>query len=178
MTGVEKDAELVERYRQRAISEEELFTALVDLYYPLLLSEAKKAGIDQRDAEDIAHDALLKSFRYVQRYDAPTSFRSVMLSRFRHHVAQRMHSKLPSAALRAEPFQPITADPQVLDLKNALDSLTPEERELLVLRFWEGRTLTEIASSMNLSFSATASRVSRVMAKLRTLLGSQSGSAS
>ena len=62
---------------------------------------------------------------------------------------------------------------QNIDLKNALDALTDEERAIITLRFFEDMTIEQVANVMNLNLSTTKSRLYRVLEKLKLSLGEE-----
>jgi RNA polymerase sigma factor (sigma-70 family) len=58
-----------------------------------------------------------------------------------------------------------------IDLRRALAQLSPEDRALLGLRYVAGLDAGEIGSTLGLSSSGVRSRLSRLVARLRTELG-------
>ena len=62
---------------------------------------------------------------------------------------------------------------QNIDLKNALDALTDEERAIITLHFFEDMTIEQVANVMNLNLSTTKSRLYRVLEKLKLSLGEE-----
>ncbi|MGW7176879.1 sigma-70 family RNA polymerase sigma factor, partial [Streptomyces xanthophaeus] len=64
------------------------------------------------------------------------------------------------------------ADPALrLTLIEALGRLAPKDRAVLVLRYWEDRSVEETADAMNVSSAAVRTRTSRALARLREQLG-------
>jgi RNA polymerase sigma-70 factor (ECF subfamily) len=70
---------------------------------------------------------------------------------------------LPESAGAGDPTGAISR----LDLANALSHLTPEDRELIALRFVVGMDSFEIAAARGTSASGTRARIARVLAQLR-----------
>lgn len=60
---------------------------------------------------------------------------------------------------------------QDIDLHQAIEALTEEERALITLRFFEDLTIEQVASVMNLNLSTTKSRLYRILEKLKLTLG-------
>ena len=54
-----------------------------------------------------------------------------------------------------------------LELKEAVDQLPAEERELIILRFYEDKQLSEIAEILQENLSTVKSRLYRTLRKLR-----------
>ena len=55
-------------------------------------------------------------------------------------------------------------------LRDALDKLKPSEREALVLRFVADLSHREIAAACNLDEAAARKRISRALARLRSVM--------
>ncbi len=70
------------------------------------------------------------------------------------------------AAVGPEP----AADDRQMALAEAVKTLSGEQQELLRMRFWEGKSLGEIARLRGESYSAVAVRVFRLLEKLRSRL--------
>ena len=56
-------------------------------------------------------------------------------------------------------------------LLQALGELPPQDRAVLVLRYWEDRSAEETAAVLRLSPSTVRSRSSRALARMRAVLG-------
>ena len=56
------------------------------------------------------------------------------------------------------------------DVERALDALSPEHREVLVLRFFEDQSEAQTAQALGCSAGTVKSHTSRALARLRTLL--------
>jgi RNA polymerase sigma factor (sigma-70 family) len=59
-----------------------------------------------------------------------------------------------------------------MTLLAALRRLAPQDRAVLVLRYWEDRSVEETADALRLSSTAVRSRSSRALERLRAVLGS------
>ncbi|WP_245879201.1 sigma-70 family RNA polymerase sigma factor, partial [Streptomyces reticuliscabiei] len=60
-------------------------------------------------------------------------------------------------------------------LVEALAQLPPKDRAVVVLRYWEDRSIEETAGAMNVTSGAVRSRCLRALARLRVLLGEELG---
>ena len=69
----------------------------------------------------------------------------------------------------AGPVRGAAAD-EGLDLRAALDRLSPGQRAVLVLRYWEGLDVNETASALRCSPGTVKSQTSSAIAALRRLL--------
>jgi hypothetical protein len=86
--------------------------------------------------------------------------------RRRRSASERPVGELPDSALLSGD------DPELrLALLGALDRLSPKDRAVVVLRYWEDRSIEETADAMNVSSAAVRTRSVRALTKLREQLG-------
>ncbi|GAA3031135.1 SigE family RNA polymerase sigma factor [Streptomyces glomeratus] len=134
-------------------------------------------GGDTHLAEDLVQETLGRVYlRWgrVSRADNPAGYAQTVLTRtFLAH--QRRHS---SRRERATDVLPEVPDPGTagdaplrLTLVDALGRLSAKDRAVVVLRYWEDRSIEETAAVMNTSSAAVRTRCVRALARLRTLLG-------
>jgi len=146
------------------------------------------------DAEDVMQDALLKTYRYVNRIHDPRAFRTwlyrtvrnacLMKRRRRVGEPQRMLSLdelLPSVdgdrSAVAEPAGP-ARNPESLAighalrrrLVNALKALPPDYRTIVFLREMEGLSTREVAGVLKISEPNVKMRLHRARLLLRKQL--------
>lgn len=116
-------------------------------------------------AEDIAHDALLQVYRRWDRLDAPGAYlRTVTLNAaFRWLRLQRRetaHADLPDrAAVPATDF---------VELASQLGRLTPRQRAVIVLRYYDGLSEVQIAEALGCRPGSVGPLLSRARNHLRT----------
>jgi RNA polymerase sigma-70 factor (ECF subfamily) len=75
----------------------------------------------------------------------------------------------------SSPSKAIIQIEQTRRLQEALDSLSPVDREILVLRHFEQLTNGEAAEVLNLDKSATSKRYMRAMVRLKDMLAAMPG---
>jgi RNA polymerase sigma-70 factor (sigma-E family) len=122
---------------------------------------------NHHDAEDLVQTTLFKAARAWHRMagDPEPYVRRIMynenVSRWRRRkVAEFATSDLP---------EPPTADTDVdtkIELQRALRALTPRQRTMLVLRFFEDLTEQRTAVVMGVSVSTVKSETRRALARL------------
>jgi RNA polymerase sigma factor (sigma-70 family) len=86
------------------------------------------------------------------------------------HKRLRSNRELPSEQL-PEGTAP-AGDPALrLALFEALSKLSPRDRAIVVLRYWEDRSVEETANVLGVRSGAVRTRSSRALQRLRSLLG-------
>jgi RNA polymerase sigma-70 factor (sigma-E family) len=130
---------------------------------------------DTHLAEDLVQETLGKMYMLwgrVSRIDNPAGYaqtvlvRAFLTHRRRRSASERPVGELPDSALLSGD------DPELrLALLGALDRLSPKDRAVVVLRYWEDRSIEETADAMNVSSAAVRTRSVRALTKLREQLG-------
>ncbi|MFI6035227.1 SigE family RNA polymerase sigma factor [Streptomyces sp. NPDC051315] len=133
---------------------------------------------DTHLAEDLVQETLGRLYlRWgrVSRAENPAGYAQTVLTRtFLAHQRRR------SSGERAVDVFPERADhaadvPLRLTLLQALGRLPAKDRAVLVLRYWEDRSIEETAGAMNASSAAVRTRCVRALGRLRELLGEDIG---
>ncbi len=142
---------------------------------PLFRSACLLTGGDLHLAEDLVQETLGRMHTLwgrVSRIDNPAAYaqtvlvRSFLTYRRRRSAAERPMGELPDSPLREG------EDTEVrLALLAALARLAPKDRAVVVLRYWEDRSVEQTADAMNVRSAAVRTRTTRALAKLREQLG-------
>ncbi|WP_354643088.1 SigE family RNA polymerase sigma factor [Kitasatospora camelliae] len=133
-------------------------------------------GGDAHLAEDLAQEALGRLFdrwRRISRMANPAGYaQTVLVNTFLSYRRRRSSGEHVTDTFAETGVS--DPDPALrVTLLRALAGLPPQDRAVLVLRFWEDRSVEETASALKLSASAVRSRSSRALARLREELGEQ-----
>jgi RNA polymerase sigma-70 factor (ECF subfamily) len=139
---------------------------------------------DMRDVEELTQDVFVRAFEHLSDYDPQRASFSTWLSCIAHNIAlnhlrNQGYDPLP---LNEEQYSPPDVPEWAQDetaneaerltlLDKAIDSLRPEERSLLHLRYYEGHSLGEIAEVMEVQAGPLANRLQRIRQKLSKLIG-------
>jgi RNA polymerase sigma-70 factor (sigma-E family) len=147
------------------------FTEFVHATGPRLYRSALLLTGDPHLAEDLlqtTYTRLFASWRRVQRAGNPVAYaRTTLTNVFLSHRRVRRNSELPTDELPEADSRPGYAPEDRLDLLTALRGLPPVDRTILVLRYWEDRSVGETAAALHLSESAVRTRASRALAQIR-----------
>ncbi|WP_371502444.1 SigE family RNA polymerase sigma factor [Kitasatospora sp. NBC_00374] len=131
-------------------------------------------GGDRHLAEDLVQEALSRMFvrwRRLSRLENPAGYaQTVLVNTFlslrrRRSSSERVTFEFPEIAVT-------DTDPALrLTLLRALQDVSAQDRAVLVLRFWEDRSVEETAAVLRLSATAVRSRSHRALNRIRALLG-------
>ena len=131
-------------------------------YYRLAYSYVHQ----EADALDIvregAYKAMLKADTLREESYAGTWIYRIMINEAKEYLRKNRKEYAEPGEIPAEEER--YGD---LELKEAVDQLPAEERELIILRFYEDKQLSEIAEILQENLSTVKSRLYRTLRKLR-----------
>ncbi|MGI5818803.1 MAG: RNA polymerase sigma factor [Armatimonadota bacterium] len=146
--------------------------ALGDLYdrhatalYRWLLAK----GLPRSDAEDLLSECFLA---LVDRGEGAAQIEDVRAYLFAVARNKLSHTAPETQALELVP-EPAT-NPESADgaaVREALADLPPEQREVVVLKVWQGHTFAEIGTLLGIPPNTASSRYRYALRKLRAILG-------
>ena len=159
--------------RGRGAGVDEEFTAVVASVSPQLHRKAWLLTTSSAAADDLVQTALAKAYvnwRRVSAADDPTAYVSaIVLKTFLTDRRRRSSSEVPVAEVAEA--EAVGHDPALrVTLLAALRTLAPVDRAVVVLRYWEDRSVEETAHTLHLSSAAVKNRSLRALAALRTQL--------
>jgi RNA polymerase sigma-70 factor (ECF subfamily) len=150
-----------------------------NLFAPLLMAIASRMLGGEREAQDLVHDVVLEAWLHAADFDATRgSLRSWLLVRLRSRAIDRMGR----VGLRTTPIDetddarlgtfslPIEQADQI-GLREAVDRLDPDVREVLELTYFRGMTADAIAQTSGTPVGTVRSRLARGLRHLRAALG-------
>lgn len=134
---------------------------------------------DARDAEEAAQDTFVRAFGSLSTFDPRRGSFASWIGRIAWNTALNALQGKGEVGLdllenidyldKLEDMEPDNRTLILLD--KAIDRLKPEERTLLHLRYYEGKTLGEIAEITDIETGPLASRLHRIRKKLSKLMG-------
>jgi RNA polymerase sigma-70 factor (sigma-E family) len=163
----------------RAASREAAFSEFAAAVAPRLFRSALLMCGDWHLAEDLVQTTLGKlyvAWPRVERADAPEAYaRGTLTKTFLSYKRVRRNAESPTMDVtdlaRVDPGADAGAR---LELFAALRTLEPVDRAIVVLRYWEDRSVSETARDVKMSEGAVRTRASRALARLRTELSDDS----
>lgn len=142
-----------------------------------LVGYAALFTVDRALAEDLVHDALVRTFArprdLTDVHTAEGYVRQAVRTTFLDHARKQRtwRSRAHLFAVADDAVSPEHATAAVLDVRAALAALPPRERACAVLRYFDDLPGAEIASELGLSPGAVKRYLSDATARLRVLLG-------
>jgi RNA polymerase sigma-70 factor, ECF subfamily len=172
------DAELVGRM---ARGDRAALAALYERHAGRLLALLLRILADRAEAQDLLHDVFLEAWRHAGTYSAERGTVSawlVLRARSRAIDRRRSAPRTRSVSLEGsdlpEPGDP-SADPgRIHDQKRLGDVfsvMSAEEREVILLGYFEGLSSSEIAERIAKPIGTVKSRTRSALEKLRGALG-------
>jgi RNA polymerase sigma-70 factor (sigma-E family) len=124
---------------------------------------------DRSLAEDLLQTALTKAWPHFDRVSRNGSFeayvRRTMFTTYAGWRGRRWHGEIPTGDLPETGRTDEAPDP---DLLRALAELSPRQRAVVVLRYFEDLTEAETAAALGCSTGSVKTHHSRALAALRT----------
>ncbi len=159
---------------------------LYDRHAPLMLGLARRIVGGKPEAEDIVHDVFVEAWRRAADYDEQRgSVKAWLLLRTRSRAIDYRKSAgvsrtVPAGdgawlALLADPRGDESEAPDRARLRRVVAGLASEQREVLVLGYFEGLSSSEIAAKIAIPIGTVKSRVAAALAALRAALADPGG---
>ena len=145
----------------------------VQARYPALLRIAYLLTGSAHEAEDLVQASLLKAMRRWDSIDDPLPYvRRIMtnlhISRWRRHRAHELLASIVPDRHAQDVTEKIAERQALLD---AMRSLPPRTRAVIVLRYWADLSEADTADTLGCSVGSVKSTASRGLARLRAVLG-------
>ena len=162
-------------WRARA-GDEAAFTQLVEAYQTPIYNLCYRMLGEAGEAEDAAQETFLRAYAQLGSYDAGRSFKTWLFSIANHHCIDRLRKRRltwlsidddnlpPHPALQEQepgPEESLVRRQQTQMLQGLLAKLPPEDRSVIVMRYWYDLSYEEIAEATRTTVSAVKSRLHR-----------------
>ena len=161
----------------------EAFKPLVDAYFVRCVRIARAIVGDAEDAKDLAQEAFIAAYRAIDQFTLGRPFypwlRGILVNRCKVHLRTRRRALARSKAAAARPgnwvlgaeVSPSPERRRTTDLvRRAMDTLSADDREILVLKHMEGHSYDELAEALGIGSGTVASRLYRARAWLKEAL--------
>lgn len=172
------DEEVIRQYL--STSPNDCFETLYNRYAGKVYNRCLSMTKDTEKAQDFTHDIFIRMFARLDRFEERSTFSTWLYSiSYNYCIDQiRVSKRLPTTELDDDiDCQSPTADDaerveySLQQLTQAMNTITPQEAQLLRLKYQEGLDVQQIAKKMNLNNSAVKMRLKRARDRVRHLCG-------
>ncbi len=165
----DEDAILVDRFLH---GDHSVFEILYRRYYDKVFAIARGVLIDADEAADAVQEIFTLVYRHLGRFDRRSKlstwlFRIAVnrsIQEARKHRFKNRTLELTEAAGKEAPPEHEEMDPLI---QAALSKLSPQDRAILSLFYWEELSLNEIAESIGCNENAAKTRLYRARERFR-----------
>jgi RNA polymerase sigma-70 factor (ECF subfamily) len=147
---------------------QEAYAVLVDRYMPVLHAVVAARLDEPGDVDDAVQETFIRAYRSLSSLEKPGSFGpwvSTIARRtaFEFHRQRRQQREAQAIVQRAseEAWTPGTESERLEVLRAELDRLPEEQRELLLMRYFAGKSVREVAHLAGIAPAAAAKRLQR-----------------
>lgn len=163
-----------DRYLLAALARGDM-EALADIYeayalpvYHLLLA---RVG-DREKAEDLLQEIFMALVDRGRKAARIRNLPAYLFSIARRKASRSSNHRPATVNLEELQLVEVRASPaEALAVRDALNELPAQQREVVVLKIWHDLTFAEIGQALEISPNTAASRYRYAMEKLRTILG-------
>ncbi len=181
----ELEIALLERARR---GDDTAFEALAEIHAPALHRLAYSLAGNGPDAEDLVQEALMGAFQRLEAFEGRSSFKTWLSRILVNQTSRLRRSKRVREVMKLTDFSEAAQgllkgiekgieltgevrDSEIrMDVMAALSGMSPEFREVIVLREMEGLSYIEIADVLDVPRGTVESRLHRARAELKHLL--------
>lgn len=169
------DAHIVEALRQDAPG---AVDTLVETYGNRLLRSAYLLCGSEADAQDIVQDTLIAAIKSIGKFRGASALytwlHGILINYVRHFFRDRkQYVSLDDIPEQADPRNDLAEVEQKSTrsaIMQALDTISPDHREIIILRYFEELTLPEITARLGLRTGTVKSRLHYALSNLRKIL--------
>lgn len=177
--GTSPEATDIELLRKAGAGDGDAFHQLVDRHADRLYRLAVSLVGNASDAEDVLQECLAGAYHGLKSFEARASVKTwltrilvTQAAKWRRDRGRRPTSPLEADESGAKVEGGAAGVEHRLDLQQALQQLSPEHRQVLVLREFEQMSYEEMAAVLGVPRGTIESRLHRARAELREKLKS------
>ena len=143
--------------------------------YPMVYNHVFRRLADYSATEDVVSEAFLRAARFFDRFDpARAKFSTWVISIARNCISDYYSRNVPTAAIEDVSEAAFATTDSYDDqsgerdlARRLLELLDDAERELVHMKYYEGKRNIEIAKELGINASTVSTKLARAMAKMR-----------
>jgi RNA polymerase sigma-70 factor (ECF subfamily) len=176
--ATDSDQTAVEEARwveQASRGDRQAFARIVEAYQRPIFNLCYRMLGDGAEAEDAAQESFIRAFLKLGSYDSSRKFSSWLFSIASHYCIDRLRKRrikwlsldeLPPWRSnlgddKPQPEESIIDVETTDEIRELLETLPPEYRAAVIMKYWHDMAYEEIAASLNTTVSAIKSRLFR-----------------
>ena len=152
------------------------FKHFIDRYQARALAHARALTRNEADAADAAQEAFVDAYRHLSSFDPARPFYGwfyVLLRNRCFKQRSRRGTRLESGVVTPPRIEPAVSAAH-LDLWRAIDRLSADAAELIVLKHIEGWTYEELSAALDIPRGTVMSRLYAARQQLLAMLSGES----
>ena len=137
----------------------------------------RSKGLNEDDAEDLCANVFVKFYDSADSFDSSKASPSTWIYRIAHNTlidfwrTRKQHNELDEEiAYSDETLDNIISSETLTELGQALMRLEDRERALIVLVYYDGKTLKEAAEILRMSYSNSKLVMKKALAELKDFM--------
>lgn len=171
------DEELVARFR---IGDEAAFETLVTRHREVVYRIARRLAGRHAEADDLVQEAFLRAYRSLSSFRGESRFRTWLVRIMMNLAINARQGGLRTVAdghLDAHPAPQCSAVELTLrsQVRRAVEDLPPRQKQVLVLKVYEGLKFVEIAEAAGMSVGTAKATFFHAVRRLRARLDAAPG---
>ncbi|MBR3251343.1 MAG: sigma-70 family RNA polymerase sigma factor [Erysipelotrichaceae bacterium] len=145
-------------------------------YYQKVFSYINSRINNYHDSEDLCEDVFTKVFKNLEKFDESKSALSTWIFNItKNTLIDFYRTRHDSYELldnyEYEEEKNAVSESELADLATALNRLSSEERDIIVLKYYEGYSLKEIGEKMSLTYGVVKLRHNSALEKMKGFMG-------
>ena len=166
--------------------DEAAFDVLFRYFAPRIKSYCLRLGADPSGAEEITQEAMVSIWRNAAQFDpskaSPSTWiftiaRNLTIDRFRKTRRPQFDPNDPALVPddQPPPYHLVEQTEKQENVRKIMDTLSPNEKNVLMLSFYEDLSHGEISKQLCIPLGTVKSRIRLAFAKIRSTLDAQNG---
>lgn len=170
------DAALIKRFVEKG--DEKAFELLIERHAASVYRFVYSMVGNQQDSEDICQEVFSSAFKALPAYQDQGHFRAWLFRIARNQLLTSLRKSKSRPRIEREVREDdlnthrdeMSSRGSVSDILAAIDQLSPEERQVVLLRMREGLSFREISELTDIPLGTILSRMQKARQKLRVSL--------
>lgn len=158
------------------LQKEKIYRDFYGKVYGYILSKIQNV----QNAEDLTSDVFLKVYEKIDTFDESKASLSTWIYTITrnkltdYYRTRKVFDEIPESEESGFSLEDEVCNAQTLEtLAQALETLDERERDIVILRYYSGKTLRDISEQMNISYAYVKVLQNNAFSKLRKFLENQ-----